>query len=71
MTQDNDSPIERFAQMMGARAFQRELSDSYKLGASHIEAYRSAFAALDETYLACFAPHRAFVHRVCRNGGWW
>lgn len=49
---------EEFAQKMASKVAYKELGDAIILGFGYREAYKRAFAVLDETYLRCFAPDR-------------
>ena len=53
--------LEQFAQNVAASVFHRELADARALGYEETEAFVQAFRALDESYLAVFAPDRPFV----------
>lgn len=53
--------LEQFAQNVAAAVFHRELADARALGYEEREAFVQGFRAMDEAYLAVFAPDRPLV----------
>jgi hypothetical protein len=54
-------PIEDFARSISGKVFHSELRASRLLGCTEVEAFDSAFDALDATYAAVFAAERPAV----------